>query len=425
MCGTLDATSKGSAMDELRVVRREDGALIVATELGEEYKLTIDDAFLAEVRQATKRTPSPSTVRPREIQSLLRSGKSRLEVAVEVGLEEEDVERFEEPVRAEQRYILELAHAVPVRTDPQQGHDSPLVEQRFGEVIADRLVSLRNTTNEWRSWREEESGWFVGLAFDSVDGEHDAVWSFDHRKRVLTPVSADATNLSKLGEVGDRLIPKLRVVDSEPSERFDSDAFDPDALLAETAEHERPPATAAEEPPVDADAEYARRREIDHFAVKTSDDAGADLSQTADLLDALRRRRGERAQGTSSEDHGSTPLPFDVDRLADDFVDEVRGDTSTQAGAPTANDSNANQAATPQSKPRISIARNIWGASGVSAAEEPAPLRAVDQGASDSSNDGESPDRAQSEQKSSKRGRSSIPSWDDILFGTRSDDDPA
>lgn len=400
-------------MDELRVVRREDNALIVATELGDEYRLTVDDALAAEIRQLTKRTPRPSTVRPREIQTLLRSGMSRLEVADKVGLEEADVERFEEPVRAEQRYILELAHAVPVRTDAAQLPGTPVVERRFGEVISERLVSLGNVSSTWRSWREEETGWLIGLAFDSRDGEHDAVWSFDHRKRVLTPLSPDATNLSKLGDVGDRLIPKLRVVDTDSGERFDSDAFDPDALLAETAEHERHDLAPSEEPAADLDAEYERRREIDHLAVKTSDNSAADLSQTADLLDALRRRRGERTRSADPQD--SSPATLDIDAPEE----EVAEDTETATVPPL----DTTVPATTNAPPRSGIARNIWGASGVSASDADSGKVPADRNQSDARSGNSSQPAA--EPRQSRRGRSSIPSWDDILFGTRSDDDPA
>ena len=74
-------------MDELRMVRREDGAIILANELGEEYRLAIDDVVASEIRQLSKRPAGPSSVRPREIQALLRAGKSRAEVADELGQE--------------------------------------------------------------------------------------------------------------------------------------------------------------------------------------------------------------------------------------------------------------------------------------------------------------------------------------------------
>lgn len=489
-------------MDELRVVRREEGSLILANELGEEYRLTVDEEVAQEIRQATRRSASSVRVRPREIQALLRAGKSRSQVAAETGLEEADVERFEEPVRAEQRYMLELAHDVTVRTDPSQSSTTPTAnedEQRFGQVISERLIGLGNTASTWRSWRDEETGWLIGLAFDSREGEHDAVWSFDHKKRVLSPLTPDATNLSKLGDVGDRLIPKLRAVDNEQRERFDSGTFDPDGLLAPTAEIEpladgdagqgngrggasdEAPGDATEPVTLSADAEYERRREIDHLAVKTPDTGEEDLSQTADLLDALRRRRGERSL--------ETELPIDD---AQDELPAPSGDATAGATLRGIIDPG------PSPKPgkRTGAAANIWGTSGVSAtpddaqggrttpetrtgspsagsdAEDAAPAQvrtlrshltgagrtagaaaggtaasdsarsdsaasdsagadaAAQDAASDTADTASAGDKRgigkrEAKRGDSKRGRSSIPSWDDILFGTRSDDDPA
>ena len=435
-------------MDELRVVRREESALILANELGEEYRLVVDESVAADVRQLSRRVSSASTVRPREIQALLRAGKTRSEVAAETGLEEADVERFEEPVRAEQRYILELAHGVPVRTNPVNEPGGKPEEQLFGQVIAERLVSLGNSTSKWRSWRDEATGWLVGLAFDSRDGDHDAVWSFDHRKRLLSPLTPDATNLSKSGEIGDRLIPKLRAVDNEQTGRFDSDAFDPDRLLAETGEVSGSVASAPEaaggspaeaegdDEALSADAEYARRRDIDHLAVNTPSEGPEDLSQTADLLDALRRRRGERS--------------LELAGLEEDEEDaEGTGDAPTTPGADVSDDTAQMHRSERTRKPGAGV--NIWGAGGVAGApdpdappREPSRLRPVDLAAgvtpaeqpasTGGADDAGKPDSAEEaadesaertpRQSSSKKGRSSIPSWDDILFGTRSDDDP-
>src|SRR5690606_34839692 len=69
-------------------------------------------------------------------------------------------------------------------------------------------------------------------------------------------------------------------------------------------------ARAEDETPVNSDAEYERRREIDQRAVNTTAQPGSDLSQTADLLDALRKRRGERersAQNRDQQEHLPAP----------------------------------------------------------------------------------------------------------------------
>lgn len=386
-------------MEELRLVRREDRTLVVATETGEEFRLIVDETVLAELRQLSRRDSGPSKVSPREIQSLVRAGKSRAEIAELTGLEEADIERYEEPVLAERRYILELAQAVPVRTTQEEEG----AEQQFGTVIAERLVGLGAQRTEWTSWRDEEAGWMVALNFVSHDVAHRAVWTFEHRKGQLAPITPDAVTLSKQGEVGDRLIPKLRAVDDlNRTERFDSDAFDPEQLTAEfgdeaQAEQSEPvvsgpvapdhPSTGSI-PTIDMEAEFARRRSIDERAIKTPEPELPDLGQTADLLDALRRRRGERGadgQLPPSESGQSVNPPVPLPGFLD--------------AAPTG-------AAPVDTTPIDTV--------GIDA---PAPQA--------SGSDETAGDDGQASGARRGKGRPSIPSWDDILFGTRSEEDPS
>lgn len=423
-------------MDELRVVRREDRSLIVATETGDEYRLVVDSSVLADLRHIARQASPGSRVNPREIQSLVRAGKTRPEIMQLTGADESDIERYEEPVLAERRFILTNAQAIEVRTSPNEQS-----EEQFGAVIAERLIGLGAKGAEWSSWRDEEAGWMIGLDFTSHDVSHHAVWSFDHRKGVLVPLTQDAVTLSKQGEVGDRLIPKLRAVDAtDAKDRFDSDAFSREELStfesdaasgeqSETSDEDREvdddtvpaasPISAGTEaamraghpstasiPVVDPEDEFARRREIDQRAIKTPEPELQDLGQTADLLDALRRRRGARdasgeadAPGAGGHDDAHAVQPPVPLRGLESWDDAEGDDAPAGHGA-----------STPRDLPTLT---------GV-----PAPSSASDSGASDRS---DAPDRSETkttdQAKRSKR-RTSIPSWDDILFGTRSEEDP-
>lgn len=410
-------------MQELRLVRREDRTLIVATDAGEEFRLIVDDAILGELRQLSRRDTGPLKASPREIQALVRAGKSRAEIAEITGVEEAAIERYEAPVLAERTYILELAHDVPVRTSAEEGS-----EQQFGAVIAERLIGLGSEVYEWSSWRDDEAGWMIGLEFISHDVEHRAVWSFDHRKGVLAPLSPDAVTLSKQGEVGDRLIPKLRAVDDpNRSERFDSGAFDPDQLLADLESSEGTESTATPHdtvgsgelrsgtvspdhpstgsiPTINMEAEFARRRSIDERAIKSPEPELPDLGQTADLLDALRRRRGERsgdlapAPQTAPEGGGLTP-PVQLPGFGGLQPDE----DSRSAEGPQPE---TLQTVTPQTSDQTHEAAATADTRDADSPEAPA----------------EAPTSASQRRG---RGRPAIPSWDDILFGTRSEEDPS
>jgi hypothetical protein len=405
-------------MDELRVVRRDDQSLIVANEAGDEYRLLVDSSVLADLRHLARQASGGARINPREIQSLVRAGKTRAEIMELTGAEDSDIERYEEPVLAERRFILTSAQSVAVRTSP-----SDPTEDHFGAVIAERLIGLSAKKIEWSSWRDDEAGWMISLDFVSHEVSHHAVWSFEHRKGLLSPLTPDAVSLSKQGEVGDRLIPKLRAVgSSKENGRFDSDAFDREELLegesaadaagasavpnstpdsdpepsddilpavsalsagAEAAVRSGHPSTASI-PVVASDDEFARRREIDQRAIKTPEPEAHDLGQTADLLDALRRRRGARdsssaltPQKDSDAEHPSAP----VQQLPLRGLGEWR-------------ETEANTAVETQS------------------AEEAQETQAPH-------------DKQQSDSAKSGKRRTSIPSWDDILFGTRSEEDPS
>jgi len=324
---------------------------------------------------------------------MVRAGRTRAEIAAETGLEEADIERYEAPVLAERRYILERAHAVPVRLSPTDAE-----EQEFGTVIAERLVALDAIDPEWSSWRDEQAGWMVALTFTAQGNEHRAVWSFEHRKAVLAPLTPDADSLSKQGTIGDRLIPKLRAVEAE--ERFDSGAFDPERLIADFEIEDdaapQPSGPVAPDHPstgsvpiVNLEAEYARRQQIEERAIKTPEPETPNLGQTADLLDALRKRRGERAASEHAEPAAEAPALRDPVQLPG-------------AGAPAAE---AAPAAPSIAEPTVDDSAP----SGVDVNDE-APKQPL----------GPAPDKSRR-----GKGRASIPSWDDILFGTRSDEDPA
>lgn len=378
-------------MDELRLVRREDRSLIVATETGDEYRLIVDDTVLSELRALSRREAGPRKASPREIQALVRAGKSRAEIAEQLDIEEIDVERYEEPVLAERRYILDQARAVAVRTI---GADEE--EQQFGNVIAERLIGLSAVDVEWSSWRDEEAGWMIGLEFVSHDVSHRAVWSFDHRKSALSPITSDATNLSKQGDVGDRLIPKLRAVDDHHrSEKFDSGAFAPEDLIDESASSDDREAvdptvsgpvapdhpSTGSIPIIDPDFEDERRRMVEERAVKSVEPELPDLGQTADLLDALRRRRGER----NAE---RTPLRPEASEI--DEADEI----------------------TPPVKLPSALA------------DEP-DAALIDEAEIEQPEPAPGSTERQADEPRRSRNRPQIPSWDDILFGTRSEEDPS
>ena len=356
-------------MQDLRVIGAEDGALVVADDDGTRYRLPVDDVLQLKLRQVT---PDPSIgqrLAPREIQAYIRSGMSAEDVATITGAPLDHIQRFEGPVLAEREFVVKSALDVPVHTALET---DPLAQgATFGSAIHARLHDLGATGERWASWKDASAGWIVKLSFSANQIEHDARWHFDPKKSALDPMNNEAITLSQQGEATGSLIPRLRAVHQEErpqdSTRFDSGAFD---------------LTRADAP----DAAN-RVEETAHNVTKPLPDEAASMNQTADLLDALRRRRGER-EAASYEDE-----PFDEEpsRFA------PSGDGNTQA-------------------PNIRIVDV--------SVEEPTPAPASVAPASRKT--GPQPSaRNTGSQPRARKGRQAMPSWDEIVFGARPDDDLA
>lgn len=334
-------------MDELHIVGVEDGSLVLSSASGERYSLAIDETLHARIRQSvTTDQGSARRLSPKEIQAHIRGGMSAIDVAQITGAPLEYIERFEGPVMAEREYVVESALAIPVHVAAAD----PLAQATtFGDAIIERLHILDAESERWSAWKEA-AGWVVKLSYMLGAIEHDARWHFDPKRQTLSPINAEAVGLSRQDPGHETPAPRLRAVvplrgdeDESPAqaERFDSDAFAVD------------PASMIDSGPVLAP--------IGSRPAPRQQHSGHD--QTADLLEALRRRRGEREAPTFDEDAPQTTGMHVVEL-------DIEIDTS---------DAPAHE--TP--------AKRTGGTGSFGA----------------------------------RKGRPQLPSWDEIVFGARADDD--
>ncbi|MFS0852016.1 septation protein SepH [Microbacterium sp. 179-I 3D4 NHS] len=293
-------------MENVTIVGTEAGVLVLATESGERFALAIDDVLQRELRRATRQA-EPAAQRlaasPRDIQAQIRAGLTAAEAAELLGISVEDVARFEGPVLAEREHMIGQALAVPVLIGSEVEPDA---QPTFGTAIRAKLTEVAATGERWVSWKDE-SGWIIKLEFTANDVDHDARWSFDPRRSALAPLNADATQLSRQGSLPEGLIPRLRAVDADkPSSpykddsRFDSGAFGP--RLVPGAE------PAVEEQAVPERSNPAAQA----AAINRAPEMPTTNPETADLLEALRRRRGQREHAPAVPDVAEVaPVPDD------------------------------------------------------------------------------------------------------------------
>lgn len=345
-------------MQELKVTGVEGNALLLSDDSGKRYRVEVDESTRTRLRTSSAEAGPVRRIAPREIQAQIRAGMTAEDVARVTGASLEYIQRFEGPVLAEREYVVESALNVPVHTavetDPLESGAT------FGSVIRERLAEAGAEGERWASWKEQGGGWIVKLTFTAADIDRDARWGFDPKTQSLSPLNQEAIQLSQQGELPPSLLPRLRAVpvDERDDARFDSGAF------AVEAGEDGPVVTEVEM----GQLEFGGRAEV------AAEPSGT--HHTADLLEALRRRRGEREPLDLDEaDPGLASHPSSgAVKLVDVPLDAPAAESvpTEQAQAPTAKASGASGATGPLGK---------------------------------------------------RRGRAAMPSWDEIVFGARTDED--
>ncbi|MCF6522782.1 septation protein SepH [Streptomyces sp. JJ36] len=200
-------------MPELRVVAvSNDGTrLVLKAADSTEYTLPIDERLRAAVRNDRARLGQieievESHLRPRDIQARIRAGASAEEVAQLAGIPVERVRRFEGPVLAERAFMAERARKTPVRRPGEN------TGPQLGEAVAERLL-LRGADKDsarWDSWRRDDGTWEVLLVYRIAGEPHTAGWTYDPPRRLVQAVDDEARAL--IGETDDTPEPSFPFV---------------------------------------------------------------------------------------------------------------------------------------------------------------------------------------------------------------------
>lgn len=404
-----------------------DGESLVLTDAqGERYSVLISD----ELRGATRRdrprvelAPARPTLAPRDIQALLRAGATPAEIASQHGMEVSAVERFEAPVQAEKDYALTRARAVRI------GDGGPTM----GDLVLDRLAArgVDPSSLEWTATREAGEPWQISVTFVQGAAEHAAHW-----------------HLSNSGS--------LEAIDQEAQWLTEQVSTSPTASIF------TPMPRTAPAPIVDPGAEDLRNREaiIDQLnAVRGKRqqidlDLDDEVDEEAEYLAAI---ASEEEAPTTEPDTSTGPISARIYSLASartkaEAPSEPAEDTlfpatgqipsarPTLTGAiPVASRSPKTEA--PASSGALPWLSDAPASSGEDEGEEPKageqatpaiPMKAVSAPDSAESAPAEAEESttgsvpaqgvtgSRMARASSKKTRRSVPSWDEILFGSKS-----
>ena len=349
-------------MEELTIIEVTRDGFVAVSRDGQRFSIPLDGSIRSQLAVSPS-SQSNKSVSPKEIQSFLRSGLSIDEVATRTGSSSEHIARFESPIAAELAFVLERALTVPVVANG--------VDSTFGAEITARMAEQGGAIIRWQAYRIDDV-WVVGARCLVGTVEEDATWSFDPRKMTLVPSNAVAIRISTADSADAALFPPLRVMPPQPLARFDSGEFEP---IPQPRNTPAEPRVTPESADVAADEPATRTQSsivIDVEALVTPTESAPPI----DLVDEMERRRGDRRDAIASHPStGSIPI------ITPDML-EVSDDS------PVA----------PDDVPATQVSEG---------AEEPAvaPEVFVDP----------TPSR-------SRRQRAAMPTWDEIVFGTRPDE---
>lgn len=379
--------------------------LILLDSEGERYTVRIDEALRAAVRRdrpsvaLLQQGHETSALRPKEIQALLRGGASVESIAQMSDISEDRIRRFEGPILAERSHMAQRAQSFR----PSRGSERTLLS-----IVQERLAA-RNVEQEpeWDAWRRPDGSWTLQLMFVAGSRTRTATWHLDVPARVARAEDDEARWLSDADEdTEEHQRPRLASVRArvfnveEPEEESSATAAQP-AEGGDSAQSSEPisetqldelnarrgvPAepTASPWQSLDDAASSPAQQHVHHPSTTGETDRGPKarnyfmtteeveyVEAPEDLNDAIDRE----VQDPAHDPHASPP---EEDGKADDGADDDTADADADADADAHADDDPNLTPLP----------------GFTAeAKKPA--------------------------KKAKKGRASIPSWDDIVFGSR------
>ncbi|MFI1962613.1 septation protein SepH [Streptomyces pathocidini] len=345
---TSAGTTREVPMPELRVVAvSNDGTrLVLKAADSTEYTLPIDERLRAAVRNDRARLGQieievESHLRPRDIQARIRAGASAEEVAQLAGISVDRVRRFEGPVLAERAFMAERARKTPVRRPGEN------TGPQLGDAVSERLL-LRGAdrdTVQWDSWRRDDGTWEVLLSYRVAGEPHSASWTYDPPRRLVQAVDDEARAL--IGETDDApepsfpFVPRIaRLPRDRPLDRPErperpelTDRLDRTERLDRVDRAERVPAPAASSEPDEGGERDSLTSLLEAVPSFRGDMVVPEPSAPSEEADEEPEPSAEEPAATAAAGAGSAYADVLMPRSVGSHRDRLTGTTDRQAEA--------------------------------------------------------------------------------------------
>ncbi|WP_349828467.1 septation protein SepH [Brevibacterium litoralis] len=260
----------------LHGVHEDEEHLVLVDDAGHEYTVAIDERLFAAVRRDRSRLSrlhaDGESVRPRDIQAMIRSGMTAEDVSESTGASLTHVRQYEGPVLAERAHVADRAGRVPVFPEG----DTEATPTPLSALVRRRLLvrEVDPDSMSWDAWKRPDGTWYVELRFVAAGKDRTAGWSF--ARGAVDPLDDEARWLTDTGPTDSGPIPTFGTA-QERDRGIGADAG-------------RTGATGADpDTPTDA-SRNGRHKE-----------------ETGRILESLRRRRGRQAAARDDQESAGRP----------------------------------------------------------------------------------------------------------------------
>jgi hypothetical protein len=267
-------------MTELRLVGSEGDYLVFESLNREVFKVLIDENLRATIRNPEGRLTSSVNLSPREIQAEIRSGATVEDLIARSGDPRHYIEKFAAPVQDELSHVI--ASALSVQISIAGDRHTEISQTEFGEIIAARLDASSANHVEWSCRRDENHAWLVTVTFEISNEVGTATWSFDPKRLVLSPESDTAIRLSTQNSLAETSFAKLKSAPPVAERESEIAAVGITETLADTQL-------------VETVIPIGRASDFEQTNFHVGTDQQSEIEPAADLLEALKRKRAERA----------------------------------------------------------------------------------------------------------------------------------
>jgi Protein of unknown function (DUF3071) len=388
-------------MQELRLVAvSEDGsyAVLVVPGRSGRFALPIDERLRTVAKGQFSRLAQyeievESPLRPKEIQDRIRAGETAEDIADAAGLPVERIRRFEGPPLAERARWADEAQRATVRGRGESGPGP-----RLGDIVPERLADLGANYDdvEWDSRKRQDGNWQVQLAYTVAGRMYVAEWIYDTRSKHVMPDDDAAIMLCLDEEQWPEQRPAARSGGTATVTPIGSRAAPGAGHQHEHREGDRAGGRNIVHPSQRAPAAAPPRQPAAALRVSGDPDTGTGHPRIGAQVSPAAQARAAQGAGVAH----SPAVPVSAGDEAPAAAETSRnGSLREPVGARAGRDAAA--AAAADEARRAVQAANDAAAAAAEPDDQPAPAAA----------------RPARKTASGRSRRSSVPSWDEIMFG--------